>query len=134
MRTTVALALLICSLPAFGADSCANVSTALTAPQKRMYARSISSNLTKWQPPAQIEIDRSLTLGNWTAVWATPKDMEQGIFFFSQGKGGLAFRDVWGGYATPSDKPDIVRWVKKLSPSVPDDFAECFAKTVTAGH
>lgn len=46
----------------------------------------------------------------------------------------MMFHDVWGGYATPSDKPDIVHWVKKLSSSVPDDFAECFAETVTAGH
>jgi hypothetical protein len=57
-----------------------------------------------------------------------------GHIFYSQEKSGMMFHDVWGGYATPSDKPDIVHWVKKLSSSVPDDFAECFAETVTAGH
>lgn len=134
MKIPTAFALLIASFPAFAATPCAKVSTALAPAQRKMYARSIASNLTTRQPPSQIKIDKAITLENWTAVWATPKDMEEGIFFYSQEKNGLTFHDVWGGYATPADKPDIVQWVKKLSPSVPNNFAECFAETVTGGH
>ncbi len=134
MKTLTVIAFLMASFSAFAAAPCAKVSTTLTPVQRKMYARSISSNLTKWQSPAQIKIDKALTLENWTAVWATPQNAEQGIFFYSQEKSGLTFHDVWGGYATPSDKPNIVQWVKKLSPSAPDGFAECFAEIVTAGH
>lgn len=134
MKIFVITTLLMFSRFAFAANPCAREVTVLTAAQRKMYARSISSNLTKWQPPAAIKIDRALTIDNWTAIWATPKDMEQGVFFYSREKSGLTFHDVWGGFATPSDKPDIVRWVKKLSPSVPDDFAQCAAETIISGH
>jgi hypothetical protein len=126
--------LLMLSRSAVAANPCAGESTNLFASEKKMYARSISSNLTKWEPPAQIKIAKKISLKNWTAVWATPKNTEQGIFFYSQEKSGLTFHDVWGGFALPSDKPDIVRWVKKLSSSVPDNFAECAAETITGGH
>lgn len=134
MKDLVAIFLLISSLSASATVPCAKVSTTITPVQQKMYGRSISSNLAKWQPPDQIKIDKELTMGNWTAVWATPKGAEQGIFFYSQEKSGLTYHDVWAGYATPAEKPSIVQWVKKLSPSVPNDFAECFADTVTAGH
>lgn len=134
MLTVVILAVMMISASAFAADPCAKASTTLPAVERKMYARSISSNLTKWTPPAQIKIDKGLTLAGWTAVWASPKDLEQGIFFYSQEKSGLVFHDVWGGYATPEDKPNIMQWVKKLSPSVPTDFAECIANTITLGH
>ncbi len=126
--------LLMFSRDAVAATPCAGASTTLSAAEKKMYARSIASNLTKWEPPAQIKIDKAISLKNWAAVWATPKNAEQGIFFYSQGKSGLTFHDVWGGFALPSDKPDVVRWVKKLSSSVPDDFAECAAEIITGGH
>jgi hypothetical protein len=134
MKIITAITLLLSSFSVFAATPCTGASTTLTSAQRKMYARSISSNLTKWQSPALIKIDETLTLHNWTAVWAAPKDMEQGVFIYSQEKSGLTFHDVWGGYAEPSDKPIIVRWVKKLAPSVPDDFAECVAETITAGH
>ncbi len=126
--------LLMFSGSAVAANPCAGESTTLSAAEKKMYARSISSNLTKWEPPAQIKIGKAISLKNWTAVWATPKDAEQGVFFYSQEKSGLTFHDVWGGFAVPSDKPDIVRWVKKLSSSVPDNFAECAAETIAGLH
>jgi hypothetical protein len=125
--------LLMFSGSAIAANPCASVSTTLSAAEKKMYAQSISSNLTKWEPPAQIKIEKAISLKNWTAVWATPKNTEQGIFFYSQEKSGLKFHDVRGGFALPSDKPNIVRWIKKLSSSVPDDFAECAAETITGG-
>lgn len=81
MKTLTALILLIASFSAFAAAPCAKVSTTLTPAQRKIYTRSISSNLTKWQPPAQIKIEKALTLENWTAVWATPPNAEQGIFF-----------------------------------------------------
>jgi hypothetical protein len=107
MKTLTALALLIASFSAFATPPCAKVSTTLTPAQRKMYARSISSKLTKWRPPAQIKIDKALTLENWTAVWATRQNAEQGIFFYSQEKSGLTFHDVWGGYATPSDNQTL---------------------------
>ena len=135
MVKTVLMAFLLArSLSAFAAEPCAKASTQLTPPERKMYARSISSNLFKWQPPAQIKIQKSLVVANWTAVWATPTGAEQGVFFYSEEKGSLVYHDVWGGYATPSEKAKLVQWVKKLSPSVPDEFAQCFADTVTAGH
>lgn len=125
---------LVASSPAFASGPCATASTTLTQPERKMYARSISSNLSKWQPPAQIKVQKAVTVANWTAVWATPTGMEQGVFFYSQEKSGLVFHDVWGGYAASSDKANVTQWVMKLSPSVPNDFAECFADAVTAGR
>jgi len=131
---TIAFMFLACTLTAYAADPCATAKTTLTAAEKKMYARSISSNLTKFVPPAQITVDRSMSIGNWTAVWATPKSAEQGVFFYSQEKSGLKYYDVWGGYAQPAEKSSLVQWVKKLDPSAPDAFAQCFAEKATAGH
>ena len=131
VKTILIPLLLASSVPAFASDTCAKASTNLTPPERKMYARSISSNLSKWQPPAQIHLQKALTVANWTAVWATPTGAEQGVFFFSQEKSGLVYHDVWGGVAAPSEKVSVVQWVKKLSPSVPDDFAQCFADAVT---
>ncbi len=125
--------LLARSVSAFASAPCATASMKLTPPERKMYARSISSNLSKWQPPAQITIQKSLTMENWTAVWATPAGVEQGVFFFSQEKSGLVYHKVWGGHATSSEKATVVQWIKKLSPSVPDDFAQCVADAVTVG-
>ncbi len=119
---------------AFAAETCKKAVPDLTPPERKMYARSISSNLTKWQPPAQIKVQKSLSLANWTAVWATPTGAEQGVFFFSHDKSGLIYHNVWAGHATASEKQNVAEWVRKLSPSVPDDLAECFADAVTANH
>jgi CheY-like chemotaxis protein len=133
LKSLVCVIFLMISISAFAAGPCASKVTTLTTTQRKMYARSISSNL-KGQSPSTIKVDKALTIGNWTAIWASPKEMEQGIFIYSQEKTGLSFHDVWGGYATPSEKPEIVRWVKQLSTSVPDDFANCLAATITTGH
>jgi hypothetical protein len=133
LKSLVVMAFLMISMSAFAAGPCAGKVTTPTTTQRKMYARSISSNL-KGQSPSTIKIDKTLTIDNWTAIWASPKDMEQGVFVYSQEKTGLTFHDVWGGYATPSEKPEIVRWVKHLSTSVPDDFANCFAAAITTGH
>ncbi|QNI36854.1 hypothetical protein [Edaphobacter albus] len=134
MRRIGLLILAVSTLTAAAADPCATAKKTLTTAEKKMYARSISSNLTQWQPPTKIRIDRAITVGSWTAVWATPSGAEQGVFFYSQNASGLKFHDVWGGYATPDEKPSIVQWVKKLDSSVPNSFAECFAEIATASH
>ena len=122
------------TLTAAATDPCATANTNLTVTQKKMYARSVSSNLTRWQPPAKIKIDKAIAMGRWIAVWATPSGAEQGVFFYSQDADGMKFHQVWGGYATPDEKSSLVRWAKKLDSSVPKNFAECFAEMATAGH
>jgi len=112
LKSLVIMAFLMISVSAFAAGPCANKVKDLITAERKMYARSISSNLSKWQPPSAVKIDKALTIGNWTAIWASPKDLEQGVFIYSQEKTGLSFHDVWGGYATPSEKPEIVRWIK----------------------
>ncbi|WP_263410517.1 hypothetical protein [Terriglobus tenax] len=131
MKSIVVMALLACSLSAIAADSCAKASTNLGQAERKMYVRSISSNLSQWQPPAQIKIDRKLTIANWTAVWAMPSNTNQSVFVYSQEKSGLVFHDVWKDHTAAFDKTSIVQWVKKLSPTVPDDFANCLAETVS---
>ncbi len=126
--------LLAHSLYGLSEEPCTGASTSLSPSARKTFARSIASNLTKWQPPTQIKVQQVLSIGNWTAVWATPSGMERGVFFYSQEKDGLVYHDVWGGYAAPSDQEGIVQWVMKLSPSVQKSFAECFAGMVTAGH
>jgi hypothetical protein len=46
-----------------------------------------------------------------------------------QSAGKKQFRDVWGGYAEPSEKPELVSWAKKLG--APQNPANCFAEAVT---
>ena len=134
MRLIAALILMASATSALAADPCANANTTLTPAQKKMYARSIASWLTKPHSPTQIKVSKIMSVGKWTAVWATPSDMEQGVYFYSQEKSGLKYRDVWGASTGPSDKPALVQWVKKLDASSPEDFAECFAQSVTSGH
>jgi hypothetical protein len=135
MIRVIAIAFLLTSaLCARAADPCARANTTLTPAQRKMYARSIASNLTSWHPPAQIEIDKAMSLGNWTAVWAKPGDTRQGVFFYSEDKSGLKYHDVWNGSVTPPDRSQLVQWVEKLDASVPEEFARCFAQTVTGEH
>jgi CheY-like chemotaxis protein len=134
LKSFLVVALSMASISAFAAGPCAGKVTTPTPAQRTMYARSISSNFSKQQSPSTVEIEKILTLHNWTAIWASPKDMEQGVFIYSQEKTGLSFHDVWGGYATPSEKPEVLRWIKKLSSSVPDDFANCLADTITGAQ
>lgn len=125
--------LLAHSVAAVAAGPCATASTGLTQSQRTMFARSISSNLSNPQPPSHIKVEKAFTIANWTAVWATPANSEQGVFFYSKEKSGLVYHDVWGGVALPSEQRDVAQWVMKLSPTVPASFAQCFAHKVTAG-
>ena len=134
VKTFLINILLVLTASAFASESCSNGSRTLTSPERKMYARSIASNLSKFRSPADITVQKALAVANWTVVWATPTGAEQGMFFFSQEKTGLVYHDVWGGYATPSERANVMRWVMQLSPSVPREIARCFADAVTAGH
>ncbi len=119
---------------AFATGPCSKVSTTLTPQLRKMYARSLSSHLTSGQSPAQIHVQRLLTIAPWTAVWATPANAERGVFFFSNTKSGLVYHDVWGGVASPSEQADVAHWIAKLSPIMPPSFAQCVAQSITANH
>jgi hypothetical protein len=54
---------------------------------------------------------------------------DDGVMFFQTVNGKKQFRDVWGGYADPSEKPELVSWAKKLG--APQGLADCFADAVT---
>ena len=56
-------------------------------------------------------------------------DSEDGFFFFKETRGRKQFKEVWGGWADPSEKSELIKWAAKLG--VPTGLAACFADVAT---
>lgn len=115
--------------PAVAAQPCAGVDTNLTDPVKREYAAMVAKAVGKGVKPSQVKLSRVMQSGNWSAVYASTPQTDDGMLFFETVDGRKQFKDVWGGWADPSERPELVAWAKKLG--APDRLAKCFARTVT---
>lgn len=115
---------------AFAANgACDGVKVDVTKARKQEYAPLVASALDKKIKPARVKFITIMENGNWSAAYVSTPVSDDGVMFFHTVDGKKQFRDVWGGYADPSEKPELVSWAKKLG--APQDLAKCFAEEVT---
>jgi hypothetical protein len=115
---------------AFAANSvCDGVKVEVTQARKSEYAPLVASAIKSKVKPAQVKFSAIMESGAWSAAYVSTPVSDDGVMFFQTVNGKKQFRDVWGGYAQPSEKPELVSWAKKLG--APQDLARCFAQTVT---
>ncbi len=119
---------------ATAAAPCDGVDRQLTSARRQEYAALIAKSIRTPHSQQDIHVARFMQSGNWSAAWGESKDFEPGVFFFQITNTGPLFADVWGGWAVPEDRPQLIKWVHALGKDIPDDLAACFAETVTAGH
>ncbi|MER9076545.1 hypothetical protein NKH80_27885 [Mesorhizobium sp. M0904] len=115
---------------AFAAGSaCDGIKVEATKARKQEYASLVASALNNKVKPARVKFITIIENGNWSAAYVSTPVSDDGVMFFQTVDGKKQFRDVWGGYAEPSEKPELVSWAKKLG--APQDLAKCFAEQVT---
>ena len=110
-------------------NACDGVKVEMTTVRKQEYAALVAAALENKVKPAQVKFEAILESGDWSAAYASTPAADDGMMFFQKVNGKKKFRDVWGGYAEPSEKPGLIAWAKKLG--VPANLATCFAQTVT---
>jgi hypothetical protein len=116
--------------PAFAAKKdCDGVKVEVTNARKQEYGSLVASATNSKVKPAQVKFNTIMESGNWSAAYVSTPVSDDGVMFFQTVNGKKQFRDVWGGYAQASEKPELVSWAKKLG--APQDLAKCFAEAVT---
>jgi hypothetical protein len=101
----------------------------LSPARTQEYAALIARSVTIKVKPSQVPLHTFVANGVWSAVYASIPDSEDGFFFFKETAGRKQFKDVWGGWAYPSEKPELIQWSTKLG--APAALAACFADVVT---
>lgn len=114
---------------AHAADPCSGVEQKLTDANKREYAELVAKSLNAKVAPSQVKISNLLESESWSAVYASTPVSDDGVLFFQTVNGAKRFKDVWGGFADASERPELIDWAKKLG--APDNLARCFAQIVT---
>ncbi|MGH6862150.1 MAG: hypothetical protein ACRECY_18015 [Phyllobacterium sp.] len=110
-------------------NACAGVKVEVTKARKQEYAPLVASAMDNKIKSSQVKFSTIMESGSWSAAYISTPVSDDGMMFFQTVNGKKQFRDVWGGYADPSEKPDLVSWAKKLG--APQALAACFAETVT---
>ncbi|TIS54650.1 MAG: hypothetical protein E5W82_01245 [Mesorhizobium sp.] len=115
---------------AFTANSaCNGVKVEVTKARKQEYAPLVASAMDNKVKPAQVKFSAIMESGNWSAADVSTPESDNGMMFFQAINGKKRFREVWGGWADLSERPELISWAKKLG--APQDLAKCFAETVT---
>ncbi|WP_119389214.1 hypothetical protein [Taklimakanibacter lacteus] len=116
--------------PALAAGgACAGVKVEVTQARKGEYAPLVASAIGNRIKPAQVTFNAILESGDWSAAYVSTPVSDDGVMFFQRVGGKKRLRDVWGGYAEASEKPELVSWARKLG--VPRNLARCFAQAMT---
>ncbi|WP_309086621.1 hypothetical protein [Chelativorans sp.] len=110
-------------------DVCHGVKIEVTKARKEAYAPLVVAAMDGQVKPAQVEFSALMESGNWSAAYVSTPVSDDGVMFFEAVAGQKRFRDLWGGWADPSERPELVAWARKLG--APADLANCFAETVT---
>jgi hypothetical protein len=137
LRAAARLALIVLAgaavaLPALAAGNpCRGVQVELTTTRQRAYAPLVAAAVENQIKPAQVDFMAILESGGWSAAYVATPIADDGVMFFQTVGGRKQFRDVWGGWAEPSERPELVAWARQLG--APDALARCFAEIVTGG-
>jgi len=114
---------------AIAADhACTGLDTNLTDARKHEYATLVASSMTVKIKPSTVSLMNFMTSGSWSAVYASTPESDPGFFFFQTVNGQKQFKEVWGGFAVPEDRPELIKWARALG--APENLATCFAHTV----
>ncbi|MCR6727441.1 MULTISPECIES: hypothetical protein [Agrobacterium] len=124
----VCLGLMVPSASAATKD-CDGVELELTKVRKQDYAAVVASAVDHKVKPVQVEFNAILESDDWAAAYVSTPIADDGMMFFQTVNGKKQFRDVWAGYADDSDRPDLIKWARKLG--APEKLARCFAQIVT---
>ena len=109
--------------------ACNGVDTSLFAARKQEYAELVVKAITVKIKASSVTIHDFMADDAWSAVYASTPVSEDGVFFFQNVGHQKQFKDVWGGWAEPSDTPDLIKWARNLG--APASLAACFAAVVT---
>jgi hypothetical protein len=116
--------------PAFAArNDCDGVKVEMTKVHEQEYAPLVAAAMDNKVKPAQVKFSAILESGDWSAAYVSAPASDDGVMFFQTVDGKKRLREVWGGWADPSEKPELEAWAKKLG--APAGLAKCFAEIVT---
>lgn len=118
-----------CHTGARAAQPCDGVDTNLSPQRKQEYAALVTKAMTAKIKPSAVKILNYMEAGSWSAVYASTPASDDGVFFFQDANNRKKFKDVWGGWADPSEKSELIEWAKKLG--APRELSACFAEVVT---
>lgn len=110
--------------------ACDGVKVELTDARKREYAPLGASAMNGKVKPAHVEFSAIMESADWSAAYVSTPASDDGVMFFQKVGGKKRFREVWGGWAEPSERPELADWARKLG--APANLAKCFAEIVTA--
>jgi hypothetical protein len=110
--------------------ACAGVDMDASQARKHEYAGLVAGTVGQNVKPSAVNILEFRSSGTWSMVYADTPVADPGYFFFQSVEGQKRFKDVWGGMAQPSDRPEITAWAKKLG--APNNLAVCFAQMATS--
>ena len=124
---------LVAMSSAFGTtDNCDGVSVAATKERRQEYAQLVVSAISSKVKPAEVKFHGIMESGPWSAAYVSTPVADDGVLFFQRIGDERRFREAWGGWADPSERPELIAWAIALG--APHDLAKCFADTVTSGR
>jgi len=113
---------------AYAAQPCDGVDTDISPAREQEYAGLVAKAVTAKIKPSTVKFHNFMASGDWSAVYVSTPVGDDGVFFFQNVNGQKQFKEVWGGWADPAEKPDLTKWARKLG--APQNLAACFADVV----
>lgn len=113
-------------------DACAQIEQPLTDVLRQEYASLAATALDLGDTLDQIEVETVLQSGRWSVAYVTPPEAESGYLFFEETDGQKQFKDVWGGFATVSERTETAKWAETLG--APSDLSTCFASIAASAE
>ena len=111
-------------------SSCKTLDTRLTPQRSSECARLAANAMTAKIRPKDVKIRQYMQSGAWSAVYVSTPVSEDGMMFFLSNGKTKQFKGVWGGWATPDDRKELISWAEGIG--APPTLARCFADSVTA--
>ena len=142
MRTIVVIVLLFLSTICWAAEKapasalCMGIDQQL--PDKNLYDTIIHALYQQMpkkekiaEPIVITKIDKHMAKDNWHVVWASPVNMERGIFLLRGDAKNIEYVAVWGGVAFPEEESSVLQWFKDQAPTAPISLLKCVAHEIT---
>jgi hypothetical protein len=97
----------------------------------RVFNQEMSTKEEIEEPVVVDRLERYMGKDGWHIVWATPRNMERGVFILHGNATSLEYIGVWGGTAFPEEESSVLEWFKGQAPDAPASLLECVAHAVT---